>query len=437
MKKKFINSLKFGSLLCSVGNNIKADYTLALTYSTECEFGFKVKLEGDNNIILNNPTKCTNGDFDDILKKGNITEDKKNIFTPIELKIENFIPVYYKLKDSKDLILISDERNPDGSIDFNKPENVEEVYYILNNTATNKITFYSNKRLKNIIESKKFVIDNDYIYKVILNNFIGFKDLDNVKKHFDINIKSDDAKTYNIEILNYIFFKISDSVEFKICEKDIKDNKFIPAINNLDYVFTDAKNENDIFKPGKIELNDKIIKYTFEYNSKKYYIISDKKHKQNELFGFLKTKNNLKDKDLIFDPNSVIKIEEGTGNLVPEEYKIIEEKPKEDPKPQPQTSFKYNFTGDTNLSEHIGGDFVVDQKVKVQSLFKDQNTSKYVFVAIKEGTNERFINDQIIEPGNYELKREEKSNENNKNKEQGKESDQVDPEKSKKSCNCY
>ena len=68
MKKKIINSLKISSLLGFACNNIKADYTLYLTLSTDFAGGFGVKLEGDNNTILNDPTQCK-GVFADIFKK--------------------------------------------------------------------------------------------------------------------------------------------------------------------------------------------------------------------------------------------------------------------------------------------------------------------------------------------------------------------------------
>jgi len=446
MKKKFINSLKLGSLLGFVSNNIKADYKLALIWATDY-MGFEVDLKGDNDTILNDPTKCY-GKFDDILKTGNETLDSKHRFKPVVLKDikKNFIPIYYKLKDSKDFILISDnERNPDGSINFNTPENVEEVYYILNNTATNKVTC-SVDPIREYIESKKFVIDDEYIYKVIFNESPNFSDLDDVKKHFYIKIEPNvNNNTYNIEIIFKYIFKISDTEEFKISEKDVKDKDFITPLNKLKNLYIATIDINNVF--DKYIIKKEAIKYIFEYNKKKYYIISDKKLKGEELFEFLQTKEDLKGKELIFDSTTPLEKNLADNTVAPGKYKLIdnvmpkkpEEKPEEKPNPNPQTYFKYNFTGDKSLSKWIEKDFVTNQKVNVQSLFNDQDTSKYVFVAIKEGTNERFINDQIIEPGTYELKREEKHKEDDKGQgqQQGQEhGDEQNPKKAQKMCGC-
>ena len=425
MKKKFINSLKLGSLLGFASNNIKADYKLALIWATDY-MGFEVDLVGDNNAILNDPTKCKNGELVDILKTGNETLNSEDRFKPVDLQDikKKFIPVYYRLKDSKDLILISDERDHDGNIDFNRPEDVEEVYYILNNTATNKITFCSNPYLTNIINSKKIVIDDDYIYKIILKKFnADFEDLDDVKKHFTININPDKNDTYNIEIIYYPIFKISDSVEFKISEKDVKDKDFITPLNKLKNLYVNTDNKDNVFDNKNIIKKGAIL-YIFEYKSKKYYIISDKKLKGEELFEFLQTKEDLKGREITLDPSKTLE-REPDDTVVSGEYKIIDNvmppkgKPGEKPE-EPKTDFRYNFTGDKSLSKNIGTDFVTNQKVKVQWLFDDKDTNKYIFVAIKEGTNQRFVNDQIIEPGTYELKREEKpKDEKEKNKGQG------------------
>lgn len=264
---------------------------------------------------------------------------------------------------------------------------------------------------------------------------MDYKSIDDVKKEYDINITLDKDGNQNIEIKRKIILKI-DAEEFKIYDKDVKDDNPITSFNNLEKLYINTGKLENLFDDDGIIKKD-AKKYIFEYKKKKYYIISDKKLKQNELFGFLKTKKNLKDKDLIFDPNGEIKVEGETGFLVPGEYKIkvMPKKPEEKPE-EPQTDFnKYIFTGDTSLSKHIGKDFIAKEKVKVQWLFDDQDTSKYVFVAIKEGTNERFVNSQELEPGTYELKREEKPKKDD-NTGKGQVGGQGDPEKAKKMCGC-
>lgn len=435
MKKKIIKSLKISSLLGFVSNNIKADYTLGLYYNIDFVGQSAIfQLKGDNRTILNDPTKCTNNFLNVV--KNNKNHHDVNTFEDIK---KGYVPVYYYVNSDENPKICSvytDLSRKEQEIDFNgNEENVEEVVWVKKSDKKNIVTFCSDNNIANDIKSTKFLVDKDYIYNLLLkSHHTNFKSIDDVKKIFDININLGKDGNQNIEIIQKLILTIN-SVEFQILDKDVKGNDFITQFNNLKNLYIKTEKIENLFdNDGTIK--KEAIKYIFEYKSKKYYIISDKKHNQNELFGFLKTKNNLKDKDLIFDPNGEIKIEEGTGNLVPGEYKIIEKKPKEDPKPQPQTLLKYRFTGVTSLSKWIGENFDVSEKVKVQSLFDDQDTSKYVFVAIKEGTNERFINNQIIEPGTYELKREEKPNEDNKNKKKEKGSDQGDPEKSRKSCSC-
>jgi len=435
MKKKIIKSLKISSLLGFACNNIKADYTLALYYNINFTGQSAIlKLKGDNKTILNDPTKCSN-DFSKVVNDNKTTHEVSN-FEDIK---SNYVPVYYYLKSQKDpkiCIVYADPFKKEQKIDFNGNEkNVEEVVWVKKSDKQNIVNFCLDKIITNEIEFTKFLVDKIYIYNLFLKRYpTTYKSIDDVKKNHDINITLDKDGNQNIEIIRGLTLKISDTEEFKIYDKDVKDNDFITPLNNLENLYIKTDYIGKVFYNSG-EINEEAKLYIFEYKSKKYYIISDKKHNQNELFGFLKTKNNLKDKDLIFDPNCDIKVEGETGFLVPGEYKIIDKimPPKEKPK-ELQTSSKYIFTGDISLSKWIEKGFVTKQKVKVQSLFNDQDTSKYVFVAIKEGTNERFINDQIIEPGTYELKREEKpKKDDNKTKEQGQGND---PEKAKKCCNC-
>ena len=431
MKKKIIKSLKISSLLGFACNNIKADYTLALYYNINFTGQSAIlKLKGDNKIILNDPTKSEK--FLDILNSNKCHHEVSN-FEDIKNK---YVPVYYYLKGQKDpkiCIVYLNLFGEEQEIGFNgNEENVNEVFWVKKSDKKNIVTFCSYVNITKDIESTKFLVDKEYIYNLFLKSYpMNYKSIADVKKKYDINITLDKDGNQNIEIIQEITLKISDTEEFKIYDKDVKDNDFITPLNNLENLYIKTDDIRNVFYNSG-EINEEAKLYIFEYKSKKYYIISDEKLKQKDLFGFLKTKNNLKDKDLIFDPNGDIKVEGETGFLVPGEYKIIEKKP--EPEPKPQTSFKYIFTGDTSLSNWIEKGFVTKQKVKVQSLFNDQDTSKYVFVAIKEGTNERFINDQIIEPGTYELKREEKpKKDDNKTKEQGQGND---PEKAKKCCNC-
>ena len=433
MKKKFINSLKFGSLLGFACNNIKADYNLGLYYNIKFTGQSAIfKLKGDNNTILNNPEKCENN-FLDVVKKYKGSHDVSN-FEDIKNK---YVPVYYYVNGDTDPKICSFVIEPGGKPelyfdgDVNK---VEEVVWVKKSDKKNNVTFCSIDGIKNTIKSTRFLVDEKYIYNLFLKKGY-YKSIDNIKKDYDINITSDKDGNQNIEIICKYIFKIPDSVEFKIFDKDVEGGNFITSLNKLENLYIKTADLFNLFN------NDCTIKeganiYIFEYKNKKYYIISDEKHKEEKLFEFLKTKNNLKDKDLIFDKNSEIKTEEGTGNLEPGEYKLIDkEKPKkpEEKPEEPQTDFKYRFTGDTSLSNCIGRDFVTKQKVKVQTLFKNQDTNKYVFVAIKEDTNERFINNQELEPGTYELKREEK-HQDKKEQGQGEGSDQVNS--SKKKCKC-
>ena len=454
MKKKIIKSLKISSLLGFVSNNIKADYTLTLIEALNCNANGRnsINLKGDNNKIIYKPTATAN--FNKINLPAGWNEEKKNEWKDVET---NFTPVYYTIKENPyDLIPIDIFSIDNKNFLIDNPENVEEVIWIKKSNIKNIVTC-NNNQLKNIIESKKFVIDYNYIYKVILNNTRIYSNLDDVKKHIDIKIKNNGGDTYNIEIIYYDCLQISDSVEFKFNTKDFVDlskkykDDIIKTLNNiLDYVIIEGK-DNNIFKPGFIKLKETVKKYTFKYNSKKYYIISDKEHKENELFKLLKTKNDLKDKDLIFDPNCKI-----TSNLVPEgEYKIID-------KPIQKTPvFTYQFTTDyENLFEMCDNkEHPFSTKITVfkclnsneESNFTIENNSrfinthKYDFIAIKKGTGEKFSNDQILEPGTYKLVRKEKQKEEPK-KDEKKDKDKgqgqlegegpVNPEKSKKCCNC-
>ena len=442
MKKKIINSLKLGSLLGFVSNNIKADYRLALDISTDFVLEFKVDLKGENDTILKDPTKCK-GKFYDILKEKNEHLASGYRFKAEELKDikKKFIPVYYKLKGSEDLILISDDKlDDDGSIKIDDPKNVEEVCYILNNTATNKVTFCTVNWLSDIIESKKFIIDENYIYKVILDKCnVEFDDLDDVKKHFDINIKSDDAKTYNIKITYNYIFKIPGTEEFKISQKDVEGDDFINPLNKLKNLYIAISNINNVFSNYIIK-NEAII-YIIEYNSKKCYIISNEKLKGEDIFNILQTKEDFKGKKLKFDTTTPVKKDEADDTVVPGKYKLIDnvmpKKPEEKPE-EPKTGFKYSFTGDESLSNCIGEGLPFKQKVTVQSLFKNQDTANYNYIAINEVTNQRFVNAQELEPGTYKLIREEKTQEEKeKNKgQQGQGQVGGEPDKSKKTCGC-
>lgn len=437
MKKKIINSLKLGSLLGFVSNNIKADYTLALTYGTDCSDACELNLKGNNEVILNDPTKCEGG-FNDILKnsKHALLKETKS-FNDIKKK---FLPIYYKLKNNEDLILISDDKRKDnGSINFEEPENVEVVYYVWNNTITNNVIFCTDDNLKEIIGSKKFDIDSNYIYKIILNIYKKyFSDLDDVKKHFDINIRPFGDDTLEIEIIYNYIFKIPGIEEFKISQKDVEGDDFINPLNKLKNLYIATIDINNVF--NNYIIKKEAIIYIIEYKSNKYYIISNEKLTGENISNILQSKEDLKGKELKFDDTTPLKKNLADNTVAPGKYKLIDKKmpkkPEEKPE-EPKTGFKYNFTGDESLSDCIGEGLLSKQKVTVQSLFKNQDTANYNYIAIKEETKERFVNGQELEPGTYKLIREEKTQEE-KDKTKGQQGQGGgEPEKSKKTCGCY
>ena len=448
MKKKFINSLKVSSLLGFASNNIKADYTLRLKFDidikvkdTDCVF----QLKGDNNEILYDQTKSKNN-FLDVLRDNKCTHDVNN-FEDIK---RNYVPVYYYVKGDENPKIYKFVNGKGGEVpNFDGNEkNVEEVVWVAKSDKKNIVTFCSVNTIKNDIISRKFLVDKDYIYNFILKNESKFfKSIDNIKKMFDININLDKNGNQNIEIIFNPIFKISDTEKFKISEKDVKDDDYITPLNNLENLYINTDKIEKLF--NEYEIKNTAITYIFEYNNKKYYIVSDKKHNQYELFKFLKTKKTLKDKDIIFDPNSKIKIEAGIGNLVPGEYKLIDKvspKPKDD-----KIEYKYKFTGDSTafkfnpeVEENYASKIKVFEMVNSneKSNFMEDgttyNTVKYDFVAINKDTNQKFVNNQELEPGTYELKREEKpQDKEEKNKEQMKgQGDVQNKEKPKRRCNC-
>ena len=145
--------------------------------------------------------------------------------------------------------------------------------------------------------------------------------------------------------------------------------------------------------------------YILLFNDEKYYIISKKTHKEDELIYFLKKKIKTS-KEVVFDTNQAINFESDSVNVIPGEYNIIY---KENEK-------KYNFSGDENQSNWIKKPLNVSSgtKVKVKSLFKDQDTNKYIYIAKNKITNNEFTNDHEIEPGSYELIRKDKPKDINK-----------------------
>ena len=447
MKKKIINSLKISSLLGFACNNIKADYTLSLYYNINFTGQSAIfKLIGDNRIILNNPEKCTN----DFL---NVVEDNKgshdiNTFDDIKSK---YVPVYYYVKGDKNPkickffnLMGSKRLRFDGN-----ENNVEEVVYVKKSDKKNIVTC-SNDEFKKFIEGKEFLVDKDYIYNLILSNSGYSKSIDDVKKRCNININLDENNNQNIEMIYNYIFKIPCTEEFKISEKDVKDNEFIIPLNKLENLYINTKNLDKLLN-NDLTIKNETIKYIFEYNSKKYYIISDKKLKEDDLFKFLKTKNNLRDKELKFDTTTPIE-KDPDDTVIPREYKLID-KVMSKPKPKPIV-YIYKFTGDSNIFKfNPEEEEKRDSKIKVLNMVnsneksnyeedeKTLNTDKYVFVAIKEDTNQRFVNDQELEPGTYKLIREEKPKEDdNTGKGQGQQQWQGqgdgDSKKSKKMCGC-
>ena len=398
MTIKIINILKINIFVFFI-NNIYTDFNLVLADDTSLKVMCKIKLKGDNNKILNDPTLCEGG-FDKALKEGNINPDGlvmyENIKNYNDIK-KNFIPVYFLVKNERDHIWLIDESDPYTKMDFNELDK-EDVLYVVycKRGYKNIVTSCFNEDIELMIKFKDFKITKSYIDNLLIHinsdSLIWTKK--DVERYCTISISlQKDNITQNIAIGHNFYFKITDSFEYKITQYDVKGDNLLTLLNKSKNIRVLANDINKIFYQGNklnYKINDKAKVYILVFNSEKYYIISEKTLKENELTKILRAKIIKQSEDLIFDTNQSIKFESVSKNVMPGEYKIISK--------QTKKIDNYKSSGDKNPSKCIKKtpDISSGTKVNVKSLFNDQDTNKYSHITNNNGKINKEINKEKV-----------------------------------------